>query len=104
MKSNPKPEYEIILSNEALDDLSSIQQYTYETYGENQLYKYENKLLNTFQLLKENPEMGRVHNKKFDESLRAIVIEQHTVFYRIREKIIWIVRILHQRLDLKGFE
>lgn len=104
MKSNHNPDFEVVLSHEALDDLSSIQQYTYEMFGENQLHQYEKMLMNTFQLMQENPEIGRIHHKRFDDSLRAIVSGQHTIFYRIKTNTIRVVRILHQRMDIKGFE
>ncbi len=51
------PEYR--LTNKAVDDLSNIWDYTFDTWSENQADDYYRHLIRNCQLLAENPGLGR---------------------------------------------
>ncbi len=91
-----------ILSNKAVEDLSSIWNYTYESWSEKQADKYYNLLLDSCQELA----AAKVAGKKYPEINREILrfrILQHIIFYRLlKNENIEIVRILHSSMDLKN--
>lgn len=91
-----------VLTNKAVEDLSKIWEYTYEVWSESQADKYYDLLINSFQEFVQNPEL----RKSYDEIDRAILglrVGKHIVFYRVvKSSGIEIVRILHQRMDLKS--
>ncbi|MBL7690724.1 MAG: type II toxin-antitoxin system RelE/ParE family toxin [Flavipsychrobacter sp.] len=89
------------LSNKAVSDLSDIWGYTYETWSERQADKYYSLLLNTCKELAKHPDMGKRYESVFPD-LRGCRINQHIVFYLVREDGIFVVRILHGGMDLKS--
>ena len=50
--------YTIKISSEAYDDLTDIQQYTFEAFGESQLFRYESRLNEALILIRTNPKIG----------------------------------------------
>ncbi len=91
-----------ILSNKAVEDLSNIWYYTYEVWSEPQADKYYNLLIETFQEIARSPDIG----KKYDDIENGIVgfrVGKHIIFYQeIKPREILVVRILHERMDLKN--
>lgn len=92
---------EFKLTNKAVEDLSNIWDYTFETWSENQADKYYEMLISNCQAIADNPHKG----KKYDgitEHLRGIKTNRHIIFYRtLNENYVEITRILHERMDLK---
>jgi len=90
------------LTNKAVEDLSTIWDYTFDTWSEYQADKYYYMLLDSCQELAD----GKVVGKNYDEIKKEIIgskIGQHILFYRKLKGIrIEIVRILHNRMDLKN--
>lgn len=87
------------LSKEADLDLDDIFDYTEVDFGFDQAITYLLDLDAVFQSLVKNPEIGR----KRDElrfGLYSIVEQEHTIFYRIIEDYIRIVRVLHGHKDI----
>jgi toxin ParE1/3/4 len=90
------------LTNKAVEDLSKIWQYTYEVWSENQADKYYELLTSSFQEIVQNPGLGKNYDE-IDKSIFGLHIGKHIVFYRIaKARDIEILRILHQRMDLKN--
>ncbi|MEO8149117.1 MAG: type II toxin-antitoxin system RelE/ParE family toxin [Bacteroidia bacterium] len=90
------------LTNKASDDLSEIWNYTYEAWSENQADKYYELLIAAFKEIAKNPDIGK-HYEEISTELLGIRVGKHIVFYRqanFRE--IEILRILHERMDLKS--
>ena len=52
-----------VLTNKAVEDLSSIWEYTFDTWSERQADKYYLELLQDCQLLAENQNLGRNYEK-----------------------------------------
>lgn len=90
------------LTNKAVDDLSEIWKYTYETWSENQADKYYEFLISSCQELAENPQMGKRYDK-ISSNILGYLANRHVIFYQvISEDEIEIVRFLHERMDLKN--
>ncbi|MFY8136525.1 MAG: type II toxin-antitoxin system RelE/ParE family toxin [Flavobacteriales bacterium] len=90
------------LTKLAVNDLSEIWEYTYETWSEGQADKYYNLLLNAFESLAKKPKQGKIYDEISDEILCKRV-SRHLIFYReLKDQHIEIIRILHESMDLKN--
>lgn len=89
------------ISKKAVKDLSEIWDYIYETWSENQADQYYELLIETCQKISKRPDTG----KSYDEIEKGILgfrVGKHIIFYqKIKLKEVLIVRILHERMDLK---
>ncbi len=93
-------EYE--LTNEAVEDLSNIWNYTFDNWSENQADRYFRMLLDTCQDIANNPEIGKNYDG-IKSDLLGLKASRHIIFYRNSfDKPIEITRILHERMDLKN--
>jgi toxin ParE1/3/4 len=89
-------------SNKAVEDLSDIWNYTFETWSENQADKYYKMLTNFCKEIAENPSLGENY-EEVTEHLFGFKASKHIIFYRIiAEDEIEVVRILHERMDLRN--
>lgn len=89
------------LTNKAVEDLSKIWEYTYEVWSESQADKYYQLLISTFQEIVQNTALGKNYTE-IDSAILGLHVGNHIVFYRlVKSNDIEIVRILHQRMDLK---
>jgi len=90
--------YTLRLSRQAEQDIESILQYTYETYGERQQQRYAAALHAAFEAITGNPGLG---HRRLDLSARhrAFPVEQHVVVYTVSSRIVHVARILHGRMD-----
>ena len=90
------------LSNKAVQDLSAIWEYTFETWSEAQADKYYFMLLDSCQELAD----GKLKAKKYPEihiEILGCIVGQHIIFFRrLKKNEIEIARILHSRMDLKN--
>ena len=90
------------LTNKAVEDLSKIWQYTYEVWSEIQADKYYELLVGSFEEISKKPEIGKNYNE-IDSTILGLRVGRHIVFYRVtKPDEIEILRILHQRMDLKN--
>ncbi len=90
------------LSDFADKDLDEIFDYTEKEYGFNQAEKYLNELEIVFISLVANPYIGRARNE-IKKDLFSITEQKHTIFYRIIDDYIRIVRVLHGSKDVLRF-
>jgi toxin ParE1/3/4 len=90
------------LTNKAVEDLTNIWEYTVDTWSERQADDYYNMLIASFQKITENPRLFGLKYEEIAEGLRGYRANKHVIFYRIlADKDILVIRILHQRMDLK---
>lgn len=82
----------------ARSDVDDILLYTLENWGRGQLTEYKAKLEYAFDILRKNPYIG----SKKELSYRGFSVGRHCVFYRINDEVIYIVRILHNRMDFSA--
>ena len=89
------------LTNQAVEDLSQIWEYTFETWSETQADKYYNSLLDTCKTISQNPDLGKNY-EGITKYLFGLTINRHIIFYRkMSSGQVEITRILHERMDLK---
>ncbi|MCH7401542.1 type II toxin-antitoxin system RelE/ParE family toxin [Belliella kenyensis] len=90
------------LTNKAVEDLKRIWEYTIDNWSEEQADKYYNLLMDSFQNIANNPELGKNYDG-ITNDLFGLKMSRHIVFYRKRiNQPIEITRILHERMDLKN--
>jgi toxin ParE1/3/4 len=90
------PKRRIELSHQAREDFRDILCYTLITWGESQLAKYRASIDDALQVILNNPSVGRPSVKP---TLKVVAVEHHRIFYRTIDDTIYIVRILHERMD-----
>ncbi len=90
------------LTQKAVEDLSNIWNYTFDTWSENQADKYYQALLDSFQEIANNPTIGKMY-QNIEETLLGVHMNKHIIFYRPHSgKSVEITRILHEMMDLKN--
>lgn len=90
-----------LLTNKAVEDLSAIWDYTYETWSEKQADKYYQLLMDACTRIAEKPAIGRQY-ESISNDISGLTVEKHIVFYRITaKKEIEILRFLHINMDLR---
>ncbi|NJK94735.1 MAG: type II toxin-antitoxin system RelE/ParE family toxin [Bacteroidetes bacterium] len=90
------------LTNKAVDDLTQIWNYSNLKWSENQADKYYQMLIDNFNEVANNPDMGKSYSGVI-ENLSGFKVGRHIIFYRkIEDDVIEIVRILHEQMDLKN--
>ena len=93
---SPRP---IKLSPKARQDFIDILRYTGETWGQNQLLTYRDKINDALQAISRNPQLGHARDDLPTTHL-AYLIGSHVIIYRNDVDSIGIVRILHQRMSI----
>lgn len=92
------------LSNRAADDFAGIYEYTLINFGVRQADAYTTDLEAALHLLASTPMMGR-ECPEIADTVRRHDHNRHVIFYRQREADIFVIRILHQRMEpLKHFD
>jgi toxin ParE1/3/4 len=82
--------------------LSKIWNYTYKVWSESQADKYYQLLTDSFDLISQNPEIGKKYDK-VDKAVLGLRAGKPIVFYRVaKSDEIEILRVLHQSMDLKN--
>ncbi len=89
-------------TEQAVDDINAIWNYTFDQWSEEQADKYYYEILEKCVMLAINPGIGHEYFNLF-ENLRGFKVNKHIIFYRqIDQSSIEIERILHERMDLKN--
>lgn len=92
----------VFLRQEAIDDLNAIWDYTFEQWSENQADKYYATLKFACEKIGENPNIGKEYTE-IRKNLLGLKSGKHIIFYHlISEDEIEVIRILHERMDLKN--
>ncbi len=91
----------IKFTNNAVNDLTDIWNYTVENWSESQADQYYNLILNACKALANQPKFSKAYEEIYPE-LKGEKISKHIIFYRVMaNQSIEIERILHERMDLK---
>ena len=92
----------VIFRQEAIDDLNDIWTYTFKKWSEKQADKYYSMLEFACKQIGENPELGKEY-KGINRNLHGLRTGKYIIFYQVMvEQEIEIIRILHERMDLKN--
>jgi len=91
-----------ILTKKAVDDLSSIWNYTFDFWSEQQADTYYNMLLDSFKRIANTPNLGKNYDR-IANLLFGLKSGRHIIFYRkLASGEVEITRILHEQMDLKN--
>jgi toxin ParE1/3/4 len=93
------PEYRLILSPKAQQDVEDILRYTREQWGEKQGAVYHDKLVGALEAIRSSPASGHASND-LPDTHRVYPIGSHVIVYRVKDDIIGVLRILHKRMSL----
>ena len=93
----PDDPAEYRLSPEADRDMELIWLYTLEQWGLDQANRYTDDLTAAFSQLSENPRIGAI-SEDIRKGYRRSRVGRHTIYYRITDYGIAVIRILHDRM------
>lgn len=89
------------ISQEALKDLKHIWVYTLNTWSKQQADRYYELIIEEIEFIADNYLTGK-SAEQTRKNYRVTKIKSHLIFYRkIKNDIVEIVRILHQRMTIK---
>jgi len=88
------------LTDEATRDVEEILAYSVKDFGVAQTEHYFKALKKCIELLADNPDIGHSAEDILPGYLR-FPYESHVVFYKKLSSSILVVRILHERMDVK---
>lgn len=88
------------LSETAAADIEAILDYTYARFGAAQAESYYGSLRRCFQMLAENPAIGRLRTA-IQPPPRSHHHQKHSVFYDTFADHILVVRVLHERINIE---
>ncbi len=92
----------IVFRQAAIDDLNRIWEYTHEEWSEKQADKYYASIKFACNQIGENPELGKLY-EEIKNNLMGLRTGKHIIFYQIvNEQKMEIIRILHERMELKN--
>ena len=92
----------VLLRQAAIDDLNYIWNYTLNEWSEKQADVYYERLVSAMELIAANPAIGKGY-EEIHHRLRGMKMEKHIIFYRMEgEDCLEIIRVLHERMDLKA--
>lgn len=92
------PTYRVVVSPAARRDLRGILRATIRKWDERQSREYEVKLSKAVERLAQFPEMG-APLYAFGAEARAVMCEQHRIYYRVDDNVVLILRVLHEKMD-----
>jgi toxin ParE1/3/4 len=82
--------------------LTDIWEYTKNEWSENQAEKYYQLIKNSCNVIAHNPTIGKTYTE-ISEQLFGLKSGKHIIFYYILSEFeIEVIRILHERMDLKS--
>jgi len=87
-------------SRAAKAHLAGIGRYTEATWGIKQRDLYLGKLFRGFDKLRRSPTSGKPREELF-EGMRSFPVEKHVVYYYFADDEIFIVGVLHERMEPK---
>ncbi|MGY5352951.1 type II toxin-antitoxin system RelE/ParE family toxin [Wenyingzhuangia sp. IMCC45533] len=91
------------VSQEAINDINDIWIYTLHKWSKEQADRYYNQIFEEIEFIADNFMTGK-SLEDTRKNYRVTKIKSHLIFYRKNEnKIVEIVRILNQRMDIKKY-
>ena len=88
----------IKFSKQASQDIEEIYLYGFINFGEEQADLYAFKMQEFLEMMRSNPEIGRL-DTRVNPVIRRFDFENHVIFYDINDTTIVIVRVLHNSMD-----
>lgn len=92
----------LVLRQAAIDDLTDIWDYTFQKWSYSQADKYYATIKLACKEIGENPDIGKAYTE-ISKNLFGFKSGKHIVFYYfVSTDEVEIIRILHERMDLKN--
>ena len=89
------------ISKQAINDLNDIWVYTFNKWSKEQADRYYDLIIGEIEFIANNYLIGK-SAEQTRKNYRVTKIKSHLIFYRKAEnEIVEVVRILHQRMDIK---
>ncbi len=89
------------ISHQAIRDLNNIWFYTFNKWSKEQADRYYDLIVDEIEFIADNFFIGK-SVEQTRKNYRVTKIKSHLVFYRKTENdLVEIVRVLHQRMDIK---
>lgn len=89
------------ISQKAIEDLDKIWIYTLNKWSKEQADRYYDLIIAEIEFIADNYVIGK-SAEQTRKSYRVTKIKSHLIFYRkVDNEIVEIVRVLHQRMDIK---
>src|SRR5690554_6000859 len=89
------------ISEQAISDLNNIWIYTFHKWSKNQADRYYDLIVEAIDFIADNFMIGK-SAEQTRKNYRYIKIKSHLIFYRkVENETVEIVRILHQKIDIK---
>ena len=89
------------ISEQAIDDLNDIWIYIFNKWSKEPADRYYDLIIQEIEFIAENYLIGK-SAEQTRKNYRVTKLKSHLIFYRkVKNKIVEIVRILHQRMDIK---
>lgn len=89
------------ISKQAIDDLNNIWIYTFNKWSKEQADRYYDLIIGEIEFIADNYLTGK-SVEQTRKNYRVTRIKSHLIFYKkVENEIVEIVRILHQRMDVK---
>ena len=89
------------ISQQAIEDLDKIWIYTFNKWSKEQADRYYDLIMAEIDFIADNYLIGK-SAEQTRKNYRVTKIKWHLIFYRkVENEIVEIVRILHQRMDIK---
>jgi toxin ParE1/3/4 len=89
----------LVITGPAKQDLRGVLAHTEETWGTSQADEYESAFNLAFEMLSEHPDLGRLAGSGRPD-WRIFVVRRHCIVYRYSDATLWILSILHQRMNI----
>jgi len=93
-------EIQVKLSDLAIQDLAGIEDYTARTWGDDQADEYLDQLEQRFYWLAEHVGAGKSRDE-IAQGLSSFPQGRHVIFYRTRDSLLEVARVLHQSMDIE---
>jgi len=94
------PNHPLVLSDQAQADYEDILSVTPRRWGEQQYDRYAALLNDAFLALQDNPSLGH-RSRQLPARYRLLHVGCHLILYRFTEGLVYVVRILHDRMDVR---
>jgi len=89
------------ISNQAIEDINNIWIYTFNKWSKEQADRYYDLIIKEIEFISENFMTGK-SVEQTRKNYRVTKIKSHLIFYKkFENEIVEIVRVLHQRMDVK---
>lgn len=90
------------ISEKAIEDLENIWLYTLNRWSKEQADRYYRLIINEIEFVAENFMTGK-SAENIRKGYRSSVVKSHLIFYKKTSNgVVEIIRILHQRMDVKN--